>query len=132
MIKNSGEVIVMVVYAGSETKLMQNLGEYNFKLSQMGMRVEYIMLFQLACMIIFILISAIWNFFKTKELFESHTYLTDNNDEDAQTSSLYAVVSFYLLYNGAIPLDIAVMLELNAIFYSCYIVWDARMTYLNE
>lgn len=24
------------------------------------------------------------------------------------------------------------MLELNAIFYSCYVLWDAKMTYLNK
>ena len=37
-----------------------------------------------------------------------------------------------MLFNYVIPLDIAVMLELNAIFYTIYMVWDGKMTYANE
>ena len=98
----------------------------------MEKRVESVMLTNLAIMILFITIASIWNGFKTKELFKNHSYLTDQSNESDDQATLFAVVSFYLLFNYAIPLDIAVMLELNAIFYSLYIVWDAKMTYLNK
>ena len=122
----------MVIYTGTETKLMQNLGEYRFKRSQTENRVENVMLTNLGIMFLFIFVSSVWNGFKTMELFEKHAYLTDHSDVDATESTLFSIISFYLLFNYAIPLDIAVMLELNAIFYSLYVVWDAKMTYLNE
>ena len=50
---------------------------------------------------------------------------------DATETSLTSVISFYLLYNNIIPLDLAVMIEMNAIFYSGFIVADAKMAYAN-
>ena len=131
-IKNSGEIAVLVVYTGNETKLMQNLGSYKFKRSQMEKRIGTTLLVNLAISATFIIICSIWNWIKTKDLFETHTYLTDNSDETATSTSLKAVISFYLLFNYLIPLDLAVMLEVNAIFYSGFIPADAKMTHLNR
>ena len=131
-IKNSGEIAVLVVYTGNETKLMQNLGSYKFKRSQMEKRIGTTLLVNLAISASFIIICSIWNWIKTKDLFETHTYLTDNSDETATSTSLKAVISFYLLFNYLIPLDLAVMLEVNAIFYSGFIPADAKMTHINH
>jgi len=121
---------VLVVYTGHETKLMQNLGAYKFKRSQMEKRIGTTLLINLGILVLFILISSIWNAIKTKSLYASHIYLTEDSD-DSTTTSLSAVVSFYLLFNYLIPLDLAVMLEANAIFYSGYISVDAKMTHAN-
>ena len=67
----------------------------------------------------------------TKKLFEDHKYLTDG-DDDSTATSLKSVVSFYLLFNYLIPLDLAVMLEFNAVFYSGFIVADANMAHVNR
>ena len=123
---------MLVVYTGNETKLMQNLGSYKFKRSQMEKRIGTTLLVNLAISATFIIICSIWNWIKTKDLFETHTYLTDNSDETATSTSLKAVISFYLLFNYLIPLDLAVMLEVNAIFYSGFIPADAKMTHLNR
>ena len=131
-IKNSGEIAVLVVYTGNETKLMQNLGSYKFKRSQMEKRTGTTLLVNLAILISFITISSVWNTIKTKDLFETHTYLTDNSDDTATSTSLSAIVSFYLLFNYLVPLDLPVMLELNAIFYSGFITADAKMTHINH
>ena len=131
-IKNSGEIAVLVVYTGNETKLMQNLGSYKFKRSQMEKRTGTTLLVNLAILISFITISSVWNTIKTKDLFETHTYLTDNSDDTATSTSLSAIVSFYLLFNYLVPLDLAVMLEVNAIFYSGFIPADAKMTHINH
>ena len=123
---------MLVVYTGNETKLMQNLGAYKFKRSQMEKRTGTTLYINLATMGFFILVSSIWNALKTKSLFESHYYLTDNVEDTSTTSSLKAVISFYLLFNYLVPLDLAVMLEMNAIFYSGFIPLDAQMTHVNR
>ena len=56
----------------------------------------------------------------------------DKIKESATELSLQSIVSFYLLFNYLIPLDLAVMIEFNAIFYSGFISADAKMTYANK
>ena len=122
----------MVVYTGQETKLMQNLGAYKFKRSEMEKRTGVILLFNLGCLITFIIVCSICNFIKTAELFETHSYLTDLIDSTATEVSLLSIMSFYLIFNNLVPLDLAVMLEFNAIFYSGFISADAKMTHVNK
>ena len=55
----------------------------------------------------------------------------DKISETATELSLQSIVSFYLLFNYLIPLDLAVMIEFNAIFYSGFISADAKMTHVN-
>ena len=111
---------------------MQNLGAYKFKRSEMEKRTGVTLLINLAILISFITICSICNFVKTAELFENHTYLTDNSDSTASEVSLLSIMSFYLLFNNLVPLDLAVMLEFNAIFYSGFISADANMNHINK
>ena len=99
VIKNSGDCLVLVVYTGSETKLMQNLGSYKFKRSQVEKRVGTALIMNLILMFVFICVASIWNFVKTKEIFESHHYITDSQEMTATEVSLASIVSFYLLFN---------------------------------
>ena len=131
VIKNSGEVAAMVLYTGQETKLMMNLGSYTFKRSQMEKRVGNLMIANLCALFVFIVITVLVNAFLTKELFETHFYITDGSDTTATEATLQSIISFYLLFNYLIPLDLAVMLEFNVLFYISYIGWDANMTYYN-
>lgn len=111
---------------------MQNLGAYKFKRSEMEKRTGVILLFNLGCLITFIIVCSICNFIKTAELFETHSYLTDLIDSTATEVSLLSIMSFYLIFNNLVPLDLAVMLEFNAIFYSGFISADAKMTHVNK
>ena len=111
---------------------MQNLGAYKFKRSEMEKRTGVILLFNLGCLITFIIVCSICNFIKTAELFETHSYLTDLIDSTATEVSLLSIMSFYLIFNNLVPLDLAVMLEFNAIFYAGFISADAKMTHVNK
>ena len=82
-------------------------------------------------LITFIAVCSIWNGVTTKDLFDNHKYLTDGDDDDSTVATLQAVVSFYLLFNDLVPLDLAVMLEFNAVFYSGFIVADHNMAHIN-
>ena len=77
-------------------------------------------------------VCSIRNFIKTAELFETHSYLTDLIDSTATEVSLLSIMSFYLIFNNLVPLDLAVMLEFNAIFYAGFISADAKMTHVNK
>ena len=132
VIKNSGDIAAMVVYTGNETKLMQNLGQYKYKRSRMEQRIQTTLLMNVCFLLLFIITCSIWNGIKTKQLFEEHKYLTDGDDESSTLATIKSVLSFYLLFNYLIPLDLAVMLEFNAVFYSGFIVADANMAHENR
>jgi len=111
---------------------MQNLGAYKFKRSHMEKRIQTTLLINLLCLVVFVFVASLWNGLITEKLFDDHKYITDGKGLTATEQSLTSVVSFYLLFNNIIPLDLAVMVEFNAIFYSGFIVADSNMTYLNK
>ena len=131
-IKFSGQVQALVVYTGRETKLMQNLGKYTFKRSQMESRIGKALIFNLICLALFIIICSIWNGIVTKEIYGKHAYVFADLGESATELSLKTAVSMYLLYNYLIPLDLAVLLEFIAIMYSGFILMDAKMAHVNR
>ena len=134
VIKNSGAVIAIVAYTGKETKLMQNLGACSFKRSQMEKRVAKTFLINMLCMFLFLIGTVSYNFYMTPRLFQTHQYLTGPTDSASleTETSVAAIMSIYLLYGYLIPLDLAVLLEFTALFYSPFIVWDAHMMHTNR
>ena len=97
----------------------------------MEKRTQVILLINLVLLACLILTCSIWNGIKSKEIYDDHDYIS-NEEDNATDATLLSVVSFYLIYNNIIPLDLAVMLEFNAIFYTGFIVADANMTYVNK
>ena len=98
----------------------------------MEKRIHMTFVMNVIFLLMFIATCSIWNGVMTKKLFEEHKYLTDGDDESSTLATLKSVVSFYLLFNYLIPLDLAVMLEFNAVFYSGFIVADANMAHENR
>ena len=111
---------------------MQNLGKYKFKRSRMEKRFQTVLLYNLGILGVFIAIATIINYLKTKDLYDGHHYLAEQSKMTTTEVTLASAVSFYLLFSYLCPLDIAVMLELNAIFYSLYIHWDAKMHHIDR
>ena len=98
----------------------------------MEKRFQTILLYNLAILGVFITVATIINNYKTKEIYDGHHYLTEQSEMSTTEVTLAASVSFYLLFSYLCPLDIAVMLDLNAIFYSLYIHWDAKMHHIDR
>jgi len=73
---------------------------------------------------LFVFASSLWNGLKTKSIYDSHEYIFGGSESSATEISLQAVLSMYLLYNYLVPLDLAVVLELVAIWYTIFIVSD--------
>lgn len=88
MIRNTGYAVCMVVYTGSETKIMQNLGKYSFKRSEMEKRTQITLLINLCFLVAFITVCSIWNFNVTKDYFDGHYYITDKIENTATEVSL--------------------------------------------
>ena len=70
----------MIVYTGLQTKLMQNLGSYKLKRSRMQRRTFKVLAVNSIAMVIFVLVAALFNWFKTKSIYDSHWYIFENDE----------------------------------------------------
>ena len=81
-------------------------------------------MFNLCILVFLITMSSIWNGIMTKDMYDTHRYIYDGTEISPTEVTLQTVLSLYLLYNYLVPLDLAVILEIVAIWYSFYLVND--------
>jgi len=91
-----------------------------------------VLIFNLCTLALLVFFTSLWNGLKTRSIYDSHHYIFADWDVSATEISLQAVISMYLLYNYLIPLDLAVILEVVAIFYAYWIINDAKMAHVNK
>ena len=65
-------------------------------------------------------------------MYDKHWYIFADLDASAAEISILTPISLYLICNYLMTLDLAVMLELVAIWYSPFVSIDAKMTKSNE
>jgi magnesium-transporting ATPase (P-type) len=119
---NTDWVVGMVLYTGTESKLMLNQGKNRFKQSQMEKVINYIMLYDLVFFVIFILLfggldisfmwtnRAVWYLGIDKEW--------NNYGFDFTLRGIEGVFTWWLLLNQLIPLTLVIILELTKIWYT--------------
>ena len=96
----------MVVYTGSETKLMQNLEQYRFKRSLVQKRFERVIACNLVIFILCVLLCTIYCSVKTEQMYDTHWYIYDKAEDSPSWITTIAAANFFVLYNYLVPLDL--------------------------
>jgi phospholipid-transporting ATPase len=127
VLKNSEDVYAMVLYTGSDTKLIMNEGKYQFKLSFLGRTMNKYMLINIVIMIFLVIIvtqilNRSWH-----SSHGNHTYIFPEQPVDVTYWSSNTIISFFLLCNGIIPLDLAITITLSKLAYVLVVEADAQM-----
>ena len=76
-------------------------------------------------------IFTIMNYRWTEYLRSMHEYIFANAPPTAEISGK-AFVSYYLFFNGIVPLNLPVAVEFSILFYSGFISADAGMVHVNK
>lgn len=115
----------MVVYTGTESKLIMNLGKYVFKMSSFEKILNKIMIMNLFLAIFIALITAGVAVVFRNSTEENHQYLWEFYDSDI----FYLVAFFrvYLIVNSFVPLDLLAMLELSKLIFTPIMQNDTEM-----
>ena len=118
IVMNSDNVYALVVYTSSDTKLALNEGKYRSKISEYARILNVILAINIMIMfVLLILMSQIGNRSFNKKYGEKMYYVFDKENEsvklddgsiDFESFTFKAMFSFYLLFNGLLPLDLAV------------------------
>jgi hypothetical protein len=138
VVKNSDEIIVLVVYTGVDTKLALNLGKYQFKISKMQVYINKFILVNIMLWLTLILFMSqvmlrIW-LGKTvsplsEEFVHNHYYIFPEAESfESNLFSLRSIFTYYLLLNGVIPLNLTVNNVLSKFVYTVLLRLDPQMT----
>ena len=95
IIRNSGKVLGLVVYTGTDTKLIMNFGKYKFKKPEFELLLNKIMYIQFGFFILSVVILAIGNAIWNSKNYDRHSYifpgqtdLADANDIKGMTKKI--------------------------------------------
>jgi len=135
-IKNSKEVFGLVIYTGKDTKLVLNQGKYIQKMSHMSMLMNYYLFLNICLLFILdVLMSQLGNRFWNEAYANEHYYIFP----EAQTGRVEiegyvrkSFFSYYLLFNGVIPLDLVIQFAMVKLIYIGFIESDANMIDVNN
>lgn len=124
-IENSGHVVAMVVYTGTDTKLILNLGQYVFKMSSFEKILNYIYVINLCMALLIGFITAGFAVQFRKDNEDTAQYIF----EDFDTGPEYIVGFFraYLIVNSFVPLDLLAMLEISKVIFTPIMQNDVEM-----
>ena len=105
----------MVVYTGTDSKLIMNLGKYVYKMSKYEKTLNRIMVINLLLAIAIALVtSGIAVAFADDK--QNHWYLFE--DYDSGGKYFIILMRVYLIVNSFVPLDLLAMLELSKLLFS--------------
>lgn len=140
-IENSEYVLAVVVHTGSESKLIMNLGGYQFKRSRFEKVLNVLLVGNLCMSLTCTIIGALGSMgFNHANWHRNYLYEGINPIEDIEVDGVMvptvnkdalgfwtfqAFFRFYLVVNSFVPLDLLVIIELSKMFYTNFIEMDA-------
>ncbi|XP_067399668.1 phospholipid-transporting ATPase ID-like isoform X2 [Emydura macquarii macquarii] len=134
-IRNTEWCFGLVIYAGPDTKLMQNSGKTTFKRTSIDrlMNVLVLVIFAFLALMCFILAigNGIWEYDKGY-YFQIYLPWADGVDS-APYSGFLMFWSYVIILNTVVPISLYVSVEIIRLGNSFYIDWDRKMYYpLND
>ena len=123
-------VLALVVYTGSESKLVLNQGKYQYKISNTETGLNHIFFGQFAQIFFFCLAFTIMNRVFMAE-HEGSEYLFEGiENDDLYSAGIF--LSFWFIMMRYIPFDVILQTETGKIIYSKIIEWDLQMSHIDE
>ncbi|KAM7165891.1 phospholipid-transporting ATPase ID-like isoform 1-T2 [Macrochelys suwanniensis] len=134
-IRNTEWCFGLVIYAGPDTKLMQNCGKTTFKRTSIDrlMNVLVLVIFAFLALMCFILAigNGIWEY-DTGYYFQVYLPWADGVSS-APYSGFLMFWSYVIILNTVVPISLYVSVEIIRLGNSFYIDWDRKMYYpLND
>uniref|UniRef100_A0A8C6YGK7 Phospholipid-transporting ATPase n=1 Tax=Naja naja TaxID=35670 RepID=A0A8C6YGK7_NAJNA len=134
IIRNTDWCFGLVIFAGPDTKLMQNSGKTTLKRTSIERLMNYLVLVVsliflfLAIMCLILAIgNCIWEY---NQGYRFQVYLPWATDVNSAFFSAFLVFwSYVIILNTVVPISLYVSVEIIRLGNSCYIDWDHKMYY---
>ena len=127
IIRNSGKVLALVVYTGTDTKLIKNFGNYKFKRPEFELLLNKIMFIQLGFFILSVVTLAIGNAIWNAKNYDRHSYIFHGITDSKSMVTFKAFWSYWLMMLSLIPLEAEASLQIAKLLYTMFVGADAWM-----
>ncbi|XP_070587381.1 phospholipid-transporting ATPase ID-like isoform X2 [Erythrolamprus reginae] len=130
-IRNTDWCFGLVIFAGPDTKLMQNSGKTILKRTTIDRLMNYLVLMIFLFLAVMCLIMAIGNcIWEYSQGYRFQVYLPWATDVNSAFFSAFLVFwSYVIILNTVVPISLYVSVEIIRLGNSCYIDWDRKMYY---
>ncbi|XP_070599782.1 phospholipid-transporting ATPase ID-like isoform X4 [Erythrolamprus reginae] len=130
-IRNTDWCFGLVIFAGPDTKLMQNSGKTILKRTTIDRLMNYLVLVIFLFLAVMCLIMAIGNcIWEYSQGYRFQVYLPWATDVNSAFFSAFLVFwSYVIILNTVVPISLYVSVEIIRLGNSCYIDWDRKMYY---
>ncbi|XP_053509931.1 phospholipid-transporting ATPase ID [Ictalurus furcatus] len=126
-LRNTAWCFGLVLFAGPDTKLMQNCGKTSFKRTSIDRLMNVLVLFIFGFLVLMCVILAvghgIWEHFEASYT----TYIPREGNMGAAFSAFLTFWSYIIILNTVVPISLYVSMEVIRLGNSYYINWDRLM-----
>ncbi|XP_006895390.1 PREDICTED: probable phospholipid-transporting ATPase IM [Elephantulus edwardii] len=131
VLRNTSWCFGMVIFAGPDTKLMQNSGKSKFKRTSIDRLMNTLVLWIFGFLVCLGIILAIGNSIWEHQVGENfRTFLFWNEGKkNALFSGFLTFWSYIIILNTVVPISLYVSVEVIRLGHSYFINWDRRMYY---
>ncbi|XP_056428393.1 phospholipid-transporting ATPase IK [Hyla sarda] len=132
-IRNTKYCYGLVIYAGVDSKIMKNCGNFTVKKTKLDIMMNYIVamvfVILIACTVSLAIASGFW----TKWFQEKHSYIPPLPSDMGPAYSAFLVFWGYtILMSTIVPMSMYITLELIHLVHSMYIDWDIDMYFAEK
>lgn len=131
ILRNTGWCFGMVIFAGPDTKLMQNSGKTKFKRTSIDRFMNILVLWIFGFLVCLGIILAIGNSIWENQVGgQFRTFLFWNEGEkNSVFSGFLTFWSYIIILNTVVPISLYVSMEVIRLGHSYFINWDRKMYY---
>lgn len=131
IIRNTASVQGIVVYAGSDTKLMKNGGKATTKRTQLDGAMNGLIVKIAAAVITMAIIASLWNKYylghRMRRFRETYNWADENTEEADDLTAVLAFFTYLITLSQIVPISLYVSVELIRAMQSTLIDWDIKM-----
>eukprot|EP00117_Sycon_ciliatum_P045405 scpid71527/ scgid5345/ Probable phospholipid-transporting ATPase IM; ATPase class I type 8B member 4 len=131
-LRNTEWAYGVVVFAGHETKLMQNSGEAKHKRTRLDHTMNYLLInifcFLITLCVIAAVLNSVWENTVLDKLLDYIPYV-ENEPNDPNAIAALQFFSYVILLNTLVPISLYVSVEFIRFGQSFLINWDRKMYY---
>ena len=130
-IRNTASVQGIVVYAGSDTKLMLNGGKATPKRTQLDAAMNGLIIKIAAAVVFMAILAALWNKYylghRMKSFRATYNWPDSNTEDDDDDTATLAFFTYLITLSQIVPISLYVSVELIRGIQSTLIDWDLEM-----
>lgn len=135
VLRNTSWVIGVVLFTGSDTKIIQNSGGTPSKRSKIERQMNPQVLINLALLAVVAAVCAIIDHFNEKRWDREQTYwelYADTSGDNPSINGLITFLNAFITFQNIVPISLYISIEFVRTAQAAFIYWDHRMKYVRN